>query len=204
MSTRSSRRAPSSIVANGQWVKRIGPRSVRVWNDRSRKWELFENVSVSDRAVVEWLRERWASVGRGNPNRPPDTDTAKMRGWDLVGNDHEGMTPAGGLFEGDIDSAEGLIARPIHPDGSTVRIGITRLDAGYLVKWRIQDGDGMTRLEKRLVVPTRKDAGALAMAIATRAADETGHHLPMTVVTADELRAVAEAQLRRSHPASAA
>jgi hypothetical protein len=142
MSTRSSRRAPSSTVANSQWVKRAGPRSVRVWNDRSRKWELFENVSVSNRAVVEWLQERWASVGGGNPNRPPDTDMAKMRGWDGAGDDYEGMTPAGCLIEGDIDLAEGLIARPIHPDGSTVRIGITRLDAGYLVKCRIRRAPG--------------------------------------------------------------
>ena len=204
MSTRSSRRAPSSTVANSQWVKRAGPRSVRVWNDRSRKWELFENVGVSDRAVVEWLWERWAEVGRGNPNRPPDIDTATMRGWEGAGNDFEGMTPAGCLIEGDIDLAEGLITRPIHPDGSTVRIGITRLDAGYLVKCRIQDGDGMTRFEKRFVVPTRKSAGALAMGIATRAADETGYHFPMTVVTADELRALAEEQIRRSNRASAA
>ncbi len=183
-----------------RWVKRLAPTTVRVWNERKRIWERFEGVTVSDSAVRDWLEERWASVGRGDPNRPPDIDTATLRAWVLPeGAMTEGVDSCSGLIEGRIDQAEGLMARRITDKGDTFRAGITRLDEGsYLVKWRIQDSNGRTIREERCTHPDRRSAGACVVALATAIGEALGSTAPIFFTSGDEVRDVVDKQVELS------
>ena len=183
-----------------RWVERLAPTTVRVWNERKWVWERFEGVVVSDSAVHDWLEERWASVGRGNPNRPPDIDTATLRAW--VPSERAtngGMDNCAGLIEGRLDQAEGLVARRITEMGDTFRAGITRLDeGGYVVKCRIQNRFGRTIHERRCVHPNRQSASDCAIALAAVVGDALCSTAPTFVTSGDEIREVVDKQVELS------
>ena len=72
-------------------------RTITVRNTLTGMLETFHDVRVNDAAVADWLADRWISVSAGNPNRPPDYDSATFRGW--IWRD------------GDPDREDGLAAR---------------------------------------------------------------------------------------------
>jgi len=76
-------------------------RTVQVWNERTREFDTFHNVTVSDQAVREWAEERWIELSQGHPDRPPDIETPHFWSWSPRPgdpDDREGAAPEGAPF----------------------------------------------------------------------------------------------------------
>jgi hypothetical protein len=186
MSTRPRRRATQTPTVTPNWVK-------YAWNAPNTWWVRPGDVRVSDAAALDLLCERSVLVGRGNPIWSPDVDRPKLS-HPKPGSPDDclGTTQKNALIEADaLDRVEGVIVGMIHPGGSQILVNITRLDDGHLVTWRIQDGNRETVVEEQTHATTRREAGAIAMTLASRTSGTCDYTYPMLVTTGDEFKRMA-------------
>lgn len=170
------------------WAKRVGPQSWDIWNDREHRWERFDQVIVGRQAIHDWLDERWASAGRGYPNRPPDIDTKTMRSW--LREDGEMIEvetdPGAVLLEGEMEGSL-LVTRQLRPgSNATYRIAASKTAEGWVLKARTVDELGEVIGEHREVYAEQQEAFLKLLWVMASVTDHYGP-APHTIVTGADL-----------------
>ena len=141
-------------------------RGQRRWVTTKNPWtgqrERFE-IAISGRGFREWERDRVLLASRGYPDRPPETDTANLRGWSVKPDDssaadecHEGselgayMGP-GANFHGIWQTTSGL---------PCAKLIVGRRDRDWLLHLIVEDGTSVL-LEDFGLVPGEADAAVI-------------------------------------------
>ena len=162
----------------------------RTWRTRnpwSGKPETFP-VCVSDEALCEWEENRIRLAKAGYPDRPPEFDSTRLRGWNL-------LAPGAPMHLGDwgdieqclgVDpSAKALGLWQTGDAGNGVKINVGRHDDGSFVLHLVVQV-GQEEASRVFSVPDDAEARALVLAVNAALAVPFGLP-PLHWTSADEL-----------------